>query len=178
MSWRKLPLPAADWLPPADNPLPYGGLLSSLPEEHDYECEIDGQLPDINGTLYRVGPGRYDRGPDRKRMMLDGDGMVQQLSIRNGRAHFRNRYVRTPKYVAEEQANRFLYRDFTEWVDGHLHIGQINIRIVRLHTYFDVVVDDALDGHEDFHLLLLTDPEYERGKTGLKAGGPPFRGAP
>ena len=69
MSWRKLPLRAADWLPPESNPVSHAGLLSSLPAEHDYECEVEGQLPDLRGTLYRVGPGLYDRGPDRKRML-------------------------------------------------------------------------------------------------------------
>jgi all-trans-8'-apo-beta-carotenal 15,15'-oxygenase len=130
MSWLKLPLSAADWLPPADNPLPYAGLLSSLPEEYDYECEFEGQLPDIAGSLYRVGPGRYDRGPDRKRMMLDGDGMVQQLSIRNGRAHFRNRYVRTPKYLAEERADRFLYPTFSTHGSGPLRYN-LGLKIVN-----------------------------------------------
>ena len=51
---------AADWLPPALNPLPYAGLISSLPDEHDYECRVDGQLPELSGTLYRIGPGLYD----------------------------------------------------------------------------------------------------------------------
>lgn len=121
MSWRKLPLPAADWLPPEHNPALYAGLLSSLPDEHDYVCEVEGRLPELNGTLYRVGPGLYDRGPDRKRMMLDGDGMVQALSLRNGRAHYRNRYVRTAKFLAEERAGRFLYPTFSTHGSGPLH---------------------------------------------------------
>ena len=104
MAWRKLPLPAAEWLPPADNPLPYAGLVSSLPEEHDYQCELTGNVPPLNGVLYRIGPGLYDRGPDRKRMVLDGDGMIQALSLANGRVRYRNRFVRTEKYVEEEQA--------------------------------------------------------------------------
>ena len=50
--------------------------------------ETQGARPtvifDLDGVLYRVGPGRYDRGPDRKRMVLDGDGMVQALELRDG----------------------------------------------------------------------------------------------
>jgi all-trans-8'-apo-beta-carotenal 15,15'-oxygenase len=120
MSWRKLPLPAARWLPPEHNPAPYAGLLSSLPEEHDYECEVEGELPPLSGTLYRVGPGLYDRGPDRKRMILDGDGMVQALTLQGGRARYRNRYVRTPKYVAETRAGHFLYPTFSSHGSGPL----------------------------------------------------------
>ncbi len=120
MSWRKLPLPAADWLPPAANPSPYAGLLSSLPDEHDYNCEVQGELPELSGTLYRVGPGLYDRGPDRKRMVLDGDGMVQALTLGKNGARYRNRYVRTPKYLAEEQAGRFIYPTFSTHGSGPL----------------------------------------------------------
>lgn len=138
MGWRKLPLPAADWLPPATNPAPYAGLLSSLADEHDYECEITGQLPALDGTLYRVGPGLYDRGPDRKRMVLDGDGMVQALTIGNGRARFRNRFVRTPKYIAEQDANRFLYPTFSTHGSGPLRynlglsiVNQANTTVIE-----------------------------------------------
>lgn len=120
MSWRKLPLPAVDWPPPDHNPALHAGLLSSLPDEYEYDCEIEGQLPSLEGTLYRVGPGLYDRGPDRKRMMLDGDGMVQALSLARGRARYRNRFVRTTKLLAEQTANRFLYPTFSTHGSGPL----------------------------------------------------------
>ncbi len=121
MAWLKKPLDSSRWPALQDNVLPYAGLLTSLPEEHAYECEVDGDLDGIGGTLYRVGPGLYDRGPDRKRNLLDGDGMVQALRIDNGRAHFRNRFVRTDKYVAESQAGRFLYPTFSCHGSGPLH---------------------------------------------------------
>lgn len=128
MAWRKLPLSAADWPALENNPAPWAGLLSSLPDEMDYRCEIEGRLPALNGTLYRIGPGLYDRGPDRKRMMLDGDGMVQALDLANGTARFRNRFVRTTKYLAEEQAGRFLYPTFSTHGSGPLrHNLGINI---------------------------------------------------
>lgn len=120
MAWRKGPLRAADWLPPADNPLPWAGLLSSLPAEHDYPCEVEGRLPPLAGTLYRVGPGLYDRGPDRRRMMLDGDGMVQALDIAGGRARYRNRFVRTAKFEREAAAGRFLFPTFSTHGSGPL----------------------------------------------------------
>ena len=121
MAWRKLPLDASRWLPLEQNPLPYAGLVTSLTDEHDYVCDVEGELPDLHGTLYRVGPGLYDRGPDRRRMVLDGDGLVQALSFRNGEVRFRNRYVRTDKFKAETQANRFLYPTFSTHGSGPLH---------------------------------------------------------
>jgi all-trans-8'-apo-beta-carotenal 15,15'-oxygenase len=41
---------------------------------------------------------------------FDGDGMIVQIAIDQGRAYFRNRYVRTPGYVAEQAAGKILYR--------------------------------------------------------------------
>lgn len=121
MNWSKKPLKSSIWPPLDQNPLPFAGLLTSLPEEYNYACDVEGQLDGINGTLYRVGPGLYDRGPDRKRMMLDGDGMVQALQIRGGKARFRNRFVRTSKYIEETVANRFLYPTFSCHGSGPLH---------------------------------------------------------
>jgi len=128
MAWRKLPLSAADWPALAHNRAPWAGLLSSLPDEMDYRCEIEGRLPALNGTLFRIGPGLYDRGPDRKRMMLDGDGMVQALDLTDGTARFRNRFVRTAKYIAEEKAGRYIYPTFSTHGSGPLrHNLGINI---------------------------------------------------
>src|SRR3546814_13994269 len=41
--------------------------------------------------------------------------MMQGLIFRDGRADFLNRWVRTPKFLAEERAGRALF----EWSDGH-----------------------------------------------------------
>ena len=111
--WRKPPLNSSIWPALSDNPLPFAGILTSLPEEHDYICDIEGDLPELSGTLYRIGPGLFDRGPDRKRMMLDGDGMVQALTFQNNTARFRNRFVHTEKFRAETKAERFLYPTFS-----------------------------------------------------------------
>ena len=48
---------------------------------------IDGQIPrDLNGSLYRNGPGLFERGALRKPHLLDGDGLVQRLSFADGKA--------------------------------------------------------------------------------------------
>ncbi|HVW32399.1 MAG TPA: carotenoid oxygenase family protein [Acidimicrobiia bacterium] len=65
--------------------------------------------------------GFYRNGPTWRRPSIQGcdsafamDGMVQALTFRDGRADFRNRWVRTPKFRAEERAGRALF----EWSDG------------------------------------------------------------
>ncbi|MHB8694353.1 MAG: carotenoid oxygenase family protein [Solirubrobacteraceae bacterium] len=80
------------------------------------DCVVsDGEIPvEINGGFYRVG-GTW------KRPTVQGltgaftlDGMVQALVFREGRVDFRNRWIRTPKYLAEERAGRAVF----EWTDG------------------------------------------------------------
>jgi len=94
-------------------PTCHGG-LEALNEEHSYFIEdIEGALPqDLVGTFYRNGPGRLKVGDDTFGHWFDGDGMICALSFTPGRAHFMNRYVRTPKYVKETRLNRIEYRGF------------------------------------------------------------------
>src|SRR5512142_3043014 len=78
---------------------PWLGLATSLHEEHDYAGPVEGRLPaELRGTLYRNGPGLFDRGGLRKRTLLDGDGMVQSFCFHKEGVRYRNRFVRTPKF--------------------------------------------------------------------------------
>ena len=45
----------------------------------------------------------------------------------------------------------FLDGDFVERIHRHLDVGGVDAAAVRLHPDFHVVIDDALDGNEDFH---------------------------
>lgn len=84
----------------------------SLLEEFDYWIEdIEGTIPsDLHGTLFRNGPGRLDVNGYRFHHPFDGDGMVCAIAFSHGRAHFRNRFVRTAGFVEEQRQNRILYR--------------------------------------------------------------------
>src|SRR3984885_8331249 len=71
---------------------------------------VEGEIPrDLQGSLYRNGPGLFERGGLRKPHLLDGDGLVQRLSFANGKVHYRNAFVRTPKFIAEEEADAFRF---------------------------------------------------------------------
>jgi len=83
-------------------------------EEVDYEPKIEGRLPDgLAGTLYRNGPGLFERAGFRKRNLLDGDGLIRATTFAGGRARFRTRFVRTRKFKAEDRAGRFLFPTWT-----------------------------------------------------------------
>ncbi len=88
------------------------GGYRSQPEEYSYWItDIEGAIPtDLEGTLFRNGPGLMDVFGHEVKHPFDGDGMVSSLAFRQGRAYYRNRYVRTAGYVAEQQAKKSLYR--------------------------------------------------------------------
>jgi len=92
----------ADWL----------GGYRSQPDEHDYPItDIEGTLPpDIEGTLYRNGPGLLEVAGHPIKHPFDGDGLISRIAFRQGQAFYRSRYVRTAGYVAEQAAQKPLYR--------------------------------------------------------------------
>ena len=84
----------------------------SLPDEYEYEItDIEGEIPpELTGTLFRNGPGLLDIGGRPVHHPFDGDGMISSFTFQNGKAYFRNRYVRTEAYVAEQEEGKILYR--------------------------------------------------------------------
>jgi all-trans-8'-apo-beta-carotenal 15,15'-oxygenase len=89
-------------------------LGSNLDDGKDYALKIEGRIPeDLSGVLYRNGPGLFERNGFSKKHLLDGDGMIQEFQIADGRARYRNKFVRTEKYLKEEAAGKFLYPTWT-----------------------------------------------------------------
>lgn len=88
--------------------------FEALNTEYDYRVEqVQGGLPvDFTGTVFRNGPGRNRIGGQKFGHWFDGDGMLSRITFHNGDIHYRNRYVRTPKYVQETAQQKILYRGF------------------------------------------------------------------
>jgi len=88
------------------------GGYQSLTEEFDYWIDdIEGEIPpELNGTLFKNGPGLFDINGDKIHHPFDGDGMISKITFTNGRAHFRNRFVRTEGYLKEQKEGKILYR--------------------------------------------------------------------
>ncbi len=123
-----LALPACTFNPPlrrgvfpgfGDAERPYLGLATSLRQEYDYPARVEGRLPpELRGILYRNGPGLFERGGQRKRTLLDGDGMVQAFRFQPEEVRYRNRFVRTRRFVEEEKAGNFLYPSWSTQAPG------------------------------------------------------------
>jgi all-trans-8'-apo-beta-carotenal 15,15'-oxygenase len=76
----------------------------------DESPQIEGDIPrDLSGSLYRNGPGLFERGGLRKPHLLDGDGLVQRLSFAGGKVRYQNAFVRTAKFVEEEKADAYRF---------------------------------------------------------------------
>jgi carotenoid cleavage dioxygenase len=74
-----------------------------------------GEIPkDLCGGFYRCGPTWKRPTLQGTNGLLSMDGMVQSIVFENGRADFRNRWVRTPKYVLENKIGKGAF----EWADG------------------------------------------------------------
>jgi carotenoid cleavage dioxygenase-like enzyme len=77
--------------------------------ESTLEPKIRGKIPQgLRGALYRNGPNpQFDPGPKYHAFL--GDGMIHGFWIGDGRARYANRYVRTPRWLAEHAAGRALF---------------------------------------------------------------------
>lgn len=100
--------PGADFAPGLDR------LFAEVPVERSYAVrQVRGSLPAwLRGTCYWNGPARFARGGQRFGHWLDGDGMVTALRFDDGGVHFTNRFVRSARWQAEEEAGRALFRAF------------------------------------------------------------------
>ena len=102
----------------------------TVTDEVDVRLRIaEGALPEgLRGVLYRNGPGKMEVFGTKYEHPFDGDGMVTRFAFDDEGVRYRNRFVRTDEYVAEERAGRMLYRSFGTNLPGGLRKN-----LLRLH---------------------------------------------
>lgn len=77
-------------------------------ETEGFVTDVVGKIPpELTGTLLRNGPALFDRKGFRKEY-LDGDGMVCSVAFKDGKAYFRNKFVRTESFLREQEAGAFV----------------------------------------------------------------------
>ncbi|HEX4183425.1 MAG TPA: carotenoid oxygenase family protein [Caulobacteraceae bacterium] len=92
---------------------PYlSGNFAPVRSEDDFDLKVKGEIPaGLNGAFYRNGPNpQFD--PRDQYHWFSGDGMIHGFFIEDGKAQYRNRYVRTPKWLMENAAGRALFGTF------------------------------------------------------------------
>src|SRR5580698_2862396 len=88
------------------------GNFAPIADEADHDLEVVGEIPkNLAGAFYRNGPNPHFE-PDTDHHWFAGDGMIHGFFVENGKVRYRNRYVRTPKWRAENAAGRRLFGTF------------------------------------------------------------------
>jgi carotenoid cleavage dioxygenase len=87
------------------------GIYAPILFEADaYDLPVRGEIPkELRGTLCRNSPNPQFAPRDDNYHWFIGDGMVHGFFIEDGRVAYRNRWVRTPKWLAEHAAHRALF---------------------------------------------------------------------
>ncbi len=85
---------------------------------------IAGRIPpDLSGAYMRNGPNPLFK-PISFTYPMDGDGMIHAVYLDNGRARYRNRFVRTTSLAVERRAGRAVY-------GGLAHLVPVDPALVR-----------------------------------------------
>jgi carotenoid cleavage dioxygenase-like enzyme len=91
---------------PKDNPFlkfPYGPIQMECVAT---DLVVEGEIPaELSGTLYRNGPNQRF-SPRGEYHLFAGDGMVHAFHLKDGKASYNNRWVRTAKWNIEDKEGR------------------------------------------------------------------------
>jgi all-trans-8'-apo-beta-carotenal 15,15'-oxygenase len=97
------------------------GFLGLEQEHSGWVSDIRGRIPeDLQGTFFRNGPGTMRVGGQQYGHWFDGPGMISAVTFVDGKAHFRNRYVRTPRFEKDHAQGKICSRGFGTQVEGGL----------------------------------------------------------
>jgi len=101
-------------LAPSESPYLEGGYAPVQHEIVARDLPVHGELPrDLAGTFVRTGSNpRFH--PVGHYHFFDGDGMLHTVQFEDGRACYRNRWVRTEGLAQEEAAGRALFTGILE----------------------------------------------------------------
>ena len=95
------------------------GNYSPWPMEGEiHDLTVEGKIPrELNGTLFRNGPNPQF-APRGRYHWFDGDGMIHAFTLRDGKAHYRNRWVRTQRFHMEREAGEALWGGLADWANS------------------------------------------------------------
>lgn len=99
---------------PNDHPYMNGAWEPVYDEYDAYDLEVIGEIPnDLSGVYVRNTENPVHE-PIGLYHPFDGDAMVHLMSFRDGKAEYRNRFVRTKGFLAEAEAGRSLWAGIAE----------------------------------------------------------------
>jgi len=87
-----------------------GAFAPVFDERDDLDLQVEGEWPQgLDGAFLRNGPNPEFEPDERYGYPFDGTGMIHALHVREGRARYSNRWVRTHEFLEERAAGRRLY---------------------------------------------------------------------
>ena len=99
---------------PHDHPYLTGAWTPCDTEWNAPDLKVIGEVPkDLDGVYLRNGQNPVHE-PIGRYHLFDGDGMIHALSFKDGKAEYRNRWVRTKAFNEEQKAGRSLWAGLIE----------------------------------------------------------------
>jgi len=99
---------------PNTHPYMNNGWAPNYDEYDATDMEVIGEIPkDIDGVYVRNTENQIHE-PIGRYHPFDGDGMIHTISIVNGKAEYRNRFVRTKGFQAEQEVGHSLWAGLME----------------------------------------------------------------
>lgn len=97
-----------------DHPYLKGAWTPNYDELNSIDMQVIGEIPkDIDGVYLRNTENQIHEAIGRYHP-FDGDGMIHMISLRDGQAEYRNRFVRTKGFEAEMAAGESLWAGLME----------------------------------------------------------------
>ncbi len=97
-----------------DDPFLKGNYAPWPMEGEAHDLVVQGEIPqELNGTLYRNG-SNPQFSPRGRYHWFDGDGMIHAFTLGDGKAHYRNRWVRTERFKLEREAGEALFAGLSD----------------------------------------------------------------
>jgi carotenoid cleavage dioxygenase-like enzyme len=111
----------------SDSPFLRGALVPVFDERDDADLPIEGEIPrGLHGVFMRNGPNPRFKPDTHYAYPFDGTGMIHGIYLENGRARYRNRWVKTQEFRSEQAAGRRLYNS-TFHAPPHADLANTNI---------------------------------------------------
>lgn len=138
----------------------FSGMGMNAVEGDSSEMQVEGKIPnDLMGTLYRLGPGIFERAQESKRNLLDGDGFMQSFQIGETKANYKSRFVKTKKYLEEERNGKFIYNTWTTNAKSHPLFSNPFKMMLSQAGIAPVVKGDQLYAFDDIGQPYILDPK-------------------
>lgn len=92
----------------------FKGAFDPLSHEHGFvDLQVEGRIPaDLDGTLFRNGPGTRDAQGVPNGHLFDGDGAVSAVRLCNGKAQGAVRIIESAELLEERRRGRQLFKGF------------------------------------------------------------------